>query len=114
MPRIELKLNQIPFERPFRLEHEETPIVLVRAGNSIAAYHDRCPHAHWPVSEGEIEDGILHCPGHGWQFDVRTGRCVNAPAYGLKRFSVNVCNEKVVIEWNKADLNLETTVSGDR
>ena len=114
MPRIELKLNQIPFERPFGLEHEGTPIVLVRAGNSIAAYLDRCPHAQWPVSEGEIEDGILHCPGHGWQFDVLTGRCINAPAYSLKGFSVTVSINNVVIEWDDADLNSETTVSGDR
>ena len=32
MPRIELKLNEIPFERPFRLEHLGTPIVLIRDG----------------------------------------------------------------------------------
>jgi nitrite reductase/ring-hydroxylating ferredoxin subunit len=112
MPRIELKLNQIP-EGSFRLQHEGTPIVMIRDENSIAAYLDRCPHAHWPVSEGEIENGILHCPGHGWQFDVLTGRCINAPAYRLKPFSVNVSTNNVVIEWNDGDLKPETSV-GDR
>jgi nitrite reductase (NADH) small subunit len=113
MPRIERKLNEIPFDRPFRLEHSATPIVLIRKGDSVAAYLDRCPHAQWPVSEGEIENGILHCPGHGWEFDVLTGRCVNAPAYSLKGFSVIVSTDNVVIEWNDADLKSETTISED-
>jgi nitrite reductase/ring-hydroxylating ferredoxin subunit len=113
MPRIEVKLNEIPFEGPFRLEHLGTPIVLIRDGESVAAYLDRCPHAHWPVSEGEIENGILHCPGHGWQFNIATGRCVNAPAYSLKPFAVNVCTDSVVIEWNEGDLKSETTIGED-
>jgi nitrite reductase/ring-hydroxylating ferredoxin subunit len=114
MPRIEHKLNEIPFDRPFRLEHLGTPIVLIRKGDSVAAYLDRCPHAHWPLSEGEIVNGTLHCAGHGWEFDVLTGRCINAPAYSLKGFSVTVSIGNVVIEWEDADLNSETIVSGDR
>lgn len=114
MPRIEHKLNEIPFERPFRLEHLGTPIVLIRKGDSVAAYLDRCPHAHWPLSEGEIDNGTLHCPGHGWEFDILTGRCINAPAYSLKGVSVTVSINNVVIEWDDADLNSETTASGDR
>ena len=108
MPRIELKLNEIPSERPFRMDHVETPIVLIRHGNSVAAYLDRCPHAHWPLSEGEVENGILHCVGHGWQFDVVTGRCLNAPAYRLTSFSVTVSGDSVRIDWEETDLTPET------
>ena len=114
MPRIELKLTEIPFERPFRLEHLGTPIVLIRKGNSIAAYLDRCPHAHWPVSEGEISNGILHCPGHGWQFDVITGRCLNAPAYRLTPLSVTLSIDSAHIEWEESDLKPETGIDGCR
>ena len=114
MPRIEHKLNEIPFERPFRLEHLGTPIVLIRNGDSVAAYLDRCPHAHWPLSEGEIDNGVLHCPGHGWQFDVVTGRCLNAPAYSLKPVSVNLSANNLVIEWDEAALKFETTIDEDR
>jgi nitrite reductase/ring-hydroxylating ferredoxin subunit len=114
MPRIDVKLDKIPFEIPFRLEHLGTPIVLIRNGNSVAAYLDRCPHAHWPLSEGEISSGILHCAGHGWQFDVVTGRCLNAPVYGLKPFSVTLSGDSVVVEWEEADLNPETSIDGDR
>jgi len=114
MPRIDVKLNTIPFELPFRLEHLGTPIVLIRKGNSVAAYLDRCPHAHWPVSEGEISSGILHCPGHGWQFDVVTGRCLNAPAYRLRPFSVTLSVDSAHIEWEESDSKPETDVDGCR
>jgi nitrite reductase/ring-hydroxylating ferredoxin subunit len=114
MPRIELKLNEIPSERPFRLDHVEAPIVLIRDGNSVAAYLDRCPHAHWPLSEGEIDRGVLHCSGHGWQFDVVTGLCLNAPAYRLKPFSVTLSGDSVVIEWEEADLTPEIRVGDGR
>jgi nitrite reductase (NADH) small subunit len=108
MPRIELKLNEIPFEKPFRLEHLGTPIVLLRHGNSVAAYLDRCPHAHWPLSEGEMNAGILHCAGHGWQFDVVSGRCVNAPAYRLQSFAVTLSADSALIEWVEAEVKAET------
>jgi nitrite reductase/ring-hydroxylating ferredoxin subunit len=114
MPRIEVSLNEVPFERPFRLEHLGTPIVIIRKGNSVAAYLDRCPHAQWPLSEGEIDGGVLHCSGHGWQFDLVTGRCLNAPAYRLKRFSVRFSGESVLVDWEDVDLNPETNIEDGR
>jgi nitrite reductase/ring-hydroxylating ferredoxin subunit len=110
MPRIEVKLNEIPAERPFRLEHLETPIVLIRDGDRVAAYLDRCPHAHWPLSAGEIDKGVLCCAGHGWQFDIVTGRCLNAPAYRLKPLGVTLSGDIVLVDWEEADLKAETNI----
>ena len=114
MPRIDVKLDKISFEIPFRLEHLGTPIVIIRTRNSVAAYLDRCPHAHWPLSEGEIDKGVLCCAGHGWQFDVVTGRCLNAPAYRLTPFAVSLSGDSVVVEWKEADLKAETSIENER
>jgi UDP-MurNAc hydroxylase len=39
----------------------------------------RCPHLKADLARfGELEGGILTCTMHGWQFDVRTGRCLTA------------------------------------
>jgi nitrite reductase (NADH) small subunit len=32
-----------------------------------------CPHQGGPLGQGELCDGVLTCPWHGWQFDIRTG-----------------------------------------
>jgi nitrite reductase/ring-hydroxylating ferredoxin subunit len=100
MPRIEIQPDEIPLEIPVRLKHDRTAIVVIRTTSGLSAFHDRCPHAQWPVSDGEIIDGVLVCPGHGWQFNVSTGQCLNSSVYQLKPLSVVMYNDSVVIEWD--------------
>lgn len=38
-----------------------------------------CPHRGASLEYGDIEDGGIRCPYHGWLFDVR-GRCLEMPA----------------------------------
>jgi phenylpropionate dioxygenase-like ring-hydroxylating dioxygenase large terminal subunit len=38
-----------------------------------------CPHRGTSLEYGDIEEGGLRCPYHGWLFDVR-GRCLEQPA----------------------------------
>ena len=38
-----------------------------------------CPHRGTSLEYGDIEDGGLRCPYHGWLFDV-TGQCLEMPA----------------------------------
>lgn len=99
MPHIDVPLNAIPLDTPLRLEHAGTAIVIIRTNDSLKAFHDRCPHAHWPISEGEVSNGILQCAGHGWQFTVATGQCLNAPAYRLTPLALVIHVDSVRIEW---------------
>ena len=100
MPHIEIKKDEIPLEIPVCLKHNGAAIVVIRTRNGVSAFHDRCPHAQWPLSDGEMLDGILECPGHGWQFNVTTGQCLTSPAYELKPLSVVVHNDSLHIEWD--------------
>lgn len=43
-----------------------------------------CPHRAASLEYGDIEDGGLRCPYHGWLFDVR-GRCLEMPAEPAER-----------------------------
>lgn len=46
------------------------PLVLFRDGEGrAAALLDRCPHRNVPLSLGEVVEGQLQCPYHGWRFD---------------------------------------------
>ena len=40
---------------------------------------DRCPHRGAQLSLGQVHDGVLQCPYHGWRFNAE-GRCVGIPA----------------------------------
>jgi phenylpropionate dioxygenase-like ring-hydroxylating dioxygenase large terminal subunit len=57
-------------------------IVLWRTKEGAAtAMSDRCLHRNALLSEGDLFDGCIGCPYHGWTYDAQ-GRCVNIPSEG--------------------------------
>lgn len=55
-------------------------VVIWRAGDgSLVAAPDRCTHREAPLSKGEVDDGCLVCPYHGWTFAAQ-GTCVRVPS----------------------------------
>ena len=59
------------------------------AGRKLAVYHlednevrvtdDACTHAFALLSTGWLKDGVIECPLHAGQFDVRTGKALCPP-----------------------------------
>jgi nitrite reductase/ring-hydroxylating ferredoxin subunit len=98
MRKIEIQLDDVPFESLFRVEGSDPGVVIIRNNNSIMAFEDRCPHAHWPLSEGSVANGIISCIGHGWEFEVASGRCLTVPGCSLKLLPVTVEHRLVKIE----------------
>ncbi|HEY0753552.1 MAG TPA: Rieske 2Fe-2S domain-containing protein [Ktedonobacteraceae bacterium] len=46
----------------------------------------RCPHLKADLTRfGKIENGVLTCTMHGWQFDLATGRCLTSEGHPLYR-----------------------------
>ena len=55
------------------------PLVLWLDGDGKpAAMEDRCCHRSAQLSKGQVIDGHIRCPYHGWSFDG-TGACVKVP-----------------------------------
>lgn len=71
----ELEVNQM------MLVHAgEERIAVVRTEDGYAAFQDRCTHRGGPLSDGALICGVVQCPWHGSQFDVRTGDVKCGPA----------------------------------
>jgi 3-phenylpropionate/trans-cinnamate dioxygenase ferredoxin subunit len=47
------------------------------------AFENRCPEGQEPLEAGSLDGFLLKCPGHGLEFDLRTGRCRQRPALAL-------------------------------
>ena len=48
-----------------------------RFGDHLVQRH--CPHLGADLARfGDVEDGVLTCGLHGWQFDLETGRCLTS------------------------------------
>lgn len=72
-------------------------VCLVRVGNEVFGFEDRCTHADFPLSAGEmVDDYVLECALHGARFDVRDGSIVDLPATEpLSCYEVKVENGSV-------------------
>jgi molybdenum cofactor biosynthesis protein B len=54
-------------------------IVVVKLDGALHALNDACQHSGVLLSGGHLEGSQLVCPGHGYTFDVRTGRNTTRP-----------------------------------
>ena len=75
-------------------------IVLVSTGEgAYYALKDRCSHADFPLSDGEmLDDHRLECQYHGAKFDVRTGRALALPAIRpVKTYEVKVEGDDILV-----------------
>ncbi len=65
-----------------QVDADGTKIALVRIGDAFHAIGDRCSHANYSLSEGELdtEECTLECWKHGALFDLSTGEPLTLPA----------------------------------
>jgi 3-phenylpropionate/trans-cinnamate dioxygenase ferredoxin component len=65
------------------------------------AIEDRCSHDDGPLCEGEFEaeTGVVICPRHGANFDIRSGRALTLPAYEpVEVFPVRVADGMIKVQ----------------
>ncbi len=74
--------RQVTARKPFASTIMEEPLVLFRdARGRATALLDRCLHRNAPLSGGDLFDGCIGCPYHGWTYDA-TGAVVAVPSQG--------------------------------
>jgi nitrite reductase/ring-hydroxylating ferredoxin subunit/DMSO/TMAO reductase YedYZ heme-binding membrane subunit len=53
-------------------------IAIFRDGDQIGALSNVCAHQNGPIGEGKIIDGLITCPWHGYQYQLKNG-CAPPP-----------------------------------
>ena len=67
-------------KKPIRRELEGETIVLFRdSAGKACALEDRCRHRGMALSEGQVRNGCVECPYHGWRYSA-TGEVAHVPA----------------------------------
>ncbi|MGF6965179.1 NADPH-dependent 2,4-dienoyl-CoA reductase/sulfur reductase-like enzyme/nitrite reductase/ring-hydroxylating ferredoxin subunit [Paraburkholderia sp. WC7.3g] len=96
------QLSELPEDRAVRVTVDDTPILLVRDGDTVRAYSPDCPHAGGPLEEGALCNGRIICPWHKGTFDVATGDVLEPPALlPLDRYPVTLDGEDVLVSAEK-------------
>ena len=62
-------------------------LCMTKYQGQFGALENKCPHQGGPLGEGSIENGLLRCPWHGWDYDPLSGK---SPGYddGVETFPV--------------------------
>jgi len=72
-------------------------LALTRCGDRYGALDNRCPHQGGPLGEGSIEQGLLRCPWHGYDYDPLTGAAPGAHADRAAAHPVEVRDDGVYV-----------------
>jgi nitrite reductase/ring-hydroxylating ferredoxin subunit/Fe-S cluster biogenesis protein NfuA len=76
---------------------EGRDVLLYRRGDSVSCLDNACAHMGMPLDGGEVEDGTLRCPYHGFVYLLETGECLTVPEVQLAVHAVKVVGERVAV-----------------
>lgn len=80
---------------------EDLEIGVVNCRGEILAIEDRCSHDDGDLMEGDVDEDTctVECPRHGSEFDLRTGKPLNLPAYvPIETYRVTVEDGVIKVE----------------
>ena len=82
------------------VELQGEQILLVHhEGGEVRAFQGMCPHQEVLLADGNWNEtsGVLECPGHNWQFDLRTGDGVNPTGCRLYQYPARVEEDRIQV-----------------
>lgn len=53
--------------------------VVTNVDSRIAVFRNECVHQGLSLDGGQLADGVITCPWHGFRFDASSGECLSAP-----------------------------------
>ncbi len=68
-----LDADELPAGRVTTVTAGHVTLALTHIDGEFGALDNRCPHQGGPLGEGTIEDGLLRCPWHGYDYCPLTG-----------------------------------------
>jgi nitrite reductase/ring-hydroxylating ferredoxin subunit len=93
-----------------RANHREVGVV--RYLGEFFGLRNVCPHQGGPLCRGKLirqqdesppgtivlssDQLVVSCPWHGWEFDVRTGRCLYDPSLRVATYVVEARGDRVL------------------
>jgi nitrite reductase (NADH) small subunit len=73
------------------------PVALFNVEGRFYAVSNVCLHRGGPIGEGLLDETIVTCPNHGWEYDVRTGANLANPVARLRTFEVRVEGDDILV-----------------
>ena len=100
--------DELPDGRVKAVTCQHRTLCLTHFEGQFAALDNKCPHQGGPLGEGSIEEGLLRCPWHGWDFDPLTGKPPGGFDDGVETFPLEVREDGVYVAFPGEDVHVRT------
>ncbi|MEH2154579.1 NifU family protein [Nostoc sp.] len=94
-------IEQVPEFGVLAVQLAGNSLILHRQGATLTCYRNACAHLGYPLEGGKVENGIITCPSHGFQYRLETGECLTAPDVSLQSYLVKIKEDKVFVKLQK-------------
>ncbi|MBW4562329.1 MAG: NifU family protein [Mojavia pulchra JT2-VF2] len=94
-------VEQIPESGVLALQVAGNSLILYRQGINITCFDNACTHLGSLLSQGKVENGIITCPAHGFQYRLETGECLTVPEVSLQSYPLQIREDKVFVQLQK-------------
>lgn len=85
--------NSIEFVRV-----KDTPIILLKKNGKIYSLYGKCSHMGCRLSKGTfIDEYVLKCGCHGWEYDIRTGKHLGKKDVALETYENKVEGGEILV-----------------
>ena len=92
------KKDEIPAGTIREFQVNGKTIALANVDGTFYAVNNTCLHRGGPLGQGELEDKVVTCPWHGWQYDVTTGKVTMNSSVGVDTYAVEVRGEDIFVD----------------
>jgi nitrite reductase/ring-hydroxylating ferredoxin subunit len=92
------KKDEIPEGSIREFQVDGKTIALANVAGKFFAINNTCLHRGGPLGQGVLEDSVVTCPWHGWQYDVTSGQVTMNPAIGVEAYAVEVRGEDIFVD----------------
>jgi len=94
-------VEQVPEFGVLAVQFAGNSLILHRRGVNITCYRNTCTHLGDSLDAGKVENGIITCPSHGFQYSLETGECLTATEVSLKSYPVQIKDDNVFVQMQK-------------
>ena len=81
------------------LEKGGHSLLVTKLADRVAVFENACAHMGLAMDGGEIEQGLITCPYHGFQYSLESGECLTAPEVQLQPHGARVVGDRIEVQF---------------
>jgi 3-phenylpropionate/trans-cinnamate dioxygenase ferredoxin component len=92
------KIDEVEEGKGMVVEAGEKCLAVFKVDGAFHVIDNTCLHRGGPLGEGDVEGETVTCPWHGWEYNVKTGHCVNNPSSHVRSYPTVIENGEVKVD----------------